>query len=74
MAIADPWDFESMDLEARLRDRVLREGRRRGPEWIDYFVLTRGLYGADLPPFVVGRVFLGQLASVEGSRFESSRD
>jgi hypothetical protein len=25
-------------------------------EWIDYFALTRGLYGADMPPFVL-RVF-----------------
>jgi hypothetical protein len=55
--IGECLDFESKDWEARLRNQVLREGRRRTPEWIDYFVFTRGLYGADMPPFVIGRVF-----------------
>src|SRR6266568_1138015 len=45
------------DCVALLRAQVLREGRRRGPEWIDYFVFSRGIYAADVPPFVVGRVF-----------------
>lgn len=60
-AITEPVQFSSdsskADWEAWLRRRVLQEGERRGPEWIDYFVFTRGLYGADLPAFVVGRVF-----------------
>ncbi len=51
------FNFDDSDWESRLRARVLREGRRRTPEWIDYFVFTRGLYGADIPPFVIGRVF-----------------
>jgi hypothetical protein len=55
--IRESLNFESTDWEARLRSRVLREGRRRGPEWIDYFVYPRGLYETKLPPFVVGRVF-----------------
>ncbi len=55
--ITKPVDFENKDWEARLRGCVLREGRRRTPEWIDYFVFTGGIYGADLPPFVIGRVF-----------------
>jgi len=59
------WDIEATasfsagdkDWETQLRLRVLQNGRRRGPEWIDYFVFSRGLYGEDMPPFVVGRVF-----------------
>jgi hypothetical protein len=53
----EPLNFESTDWEARLRSRVLREGKQRTPEWIDYFVFPRGLYETKLPPFVVGRVF-----------------
>jgi hypothetical protein len=52
-----PLSFRNKDWEPLLRQRVLREGRRRGPEWIDYFVLRRGLFGTDIPRFVVGRVF-----------------
>jgi hypothetical protein len=55
--IRDSWNFDAEDWQARLHEKVTREGRRRGPEWIDYFVFPRGLYGRDLPPFVVGRVF-----------------
>ena len=55
--ITTPLSFRNKDWEAVLRRRVLRNGRRRGPEWIDYFVFSRGLYGGDVPPFVVGRVF-----------------
>lgn len=54
--ITTPLSFGNKDWEALLRRRVLREGRRRGPEWIDYFVFSSGLYG-DVPPFVIGRVF-----------------
>lgn len=54
--IAAPLSFGNKDWEPLLRRRVLQKGRRRGPEWIDYFVFARGLY-KDLPPFVVGRVF-----------------
>jgi hypothetical protein len=38
-----------------LRALAMR-GRQRTAEWIDYFVFSRGLYGADMPPFVL-RVF-----------------
>lgn len=55
--ITVPLSFGSKNWEPQLRLRVLRSGRRRGPEWIDYFVFSRGLYGEDVPPFVVGRVF-----------------
>src|SRR5260370_38712582 len=55
--IGESWDFESKDWEARLRNQVLQKGKRRTPEWIGYFIFTRGLYGAYMPRFVVGRVF-----------------
>jgi len=55
--IGESLNFAGHDWESRLRTRVLREGRRRTPEWIDYFIFTRGLYEANLPPFVIGRVF-----------------
>jgi hypothetical protein len=50
-------DFENKEWEARLRKQVLREGKQRTPDWIDYFVFSRGLYGGEFPPLVVGRVF-----------------
>lgn len=55
--ITVPLCFRRKDWESLLRRRVLRNGRRRGPEWIDYFVFSRGGFGGDVPPFVVGRVF-----------------
>ena len=42
--------------EEDLRQLALTRGRKRTAEWIDYFAFTRGLYGADMPPFVL-RVF-----------------
>lgn len=55
--IEEPYDFERRDWQTRLRSYALNKGRLRTPDWIDYFVFSRGLYGAELPPFVVGRVF-----------------
>lgn len=55
--ITVPLSFGNRDWEPQLRRRVLRNGRGRGPEWIDYFAFSRGIYGGCVPPFVVGRVF-----------------
>jgi hypothetical protein len=49
-------DGEATEWEAELRELALRSGRQCKAEWIDYFAFTRGLYGADMPPFVL-RVF-----------------
>jgi hypothetical protein len=49
-------DGEATKWEAGLRALALQSGRQCKAEWIDYFVFTRGLYGADIPPFVL-RVF-----------------
>jgi len=53
--VQEPWDFARPDREAQLRACVLRAGRRRPAQWIDYFVFTRGLYKGGIPSFVVGR-------------------
>lgn len=55
--ITAPLSFGNKDWESLLLWRVSRNGRRRGPEWIDYFVFSRGLHDDGVPPFVVGRVF-----------------
>lgn len=55
--ITELLNFGNKDWEPLLQQRVLGNGRRRGPEWIDYFVFSRGPFAKDVPPFVVGRVF-----------------
>jgi hypothetical protein len=55
--ITELLSFEDADWQCRLREFVMAFGKRRTPDWIDYFVFTRGLYRPGLPPFVIGRVF-----------------
>jgi len=54
--ITKPWDFENREWRKEVRELALKTGRQRTPDWIDYFVFTRGFF-TDLPPLVVGRVF-----------------
>jgi len=49
-------DQQAPRWEDELRALAMRRGQQRTAEWIDYFVFSRGLYGADMPPFVL-RVF-----------------
>jgi hypothetical protein len=49
-------DRQSPDWQEALRTLALQRGRKCTADWIDYFVFSRGLYGADMPPFVL-RVF-----------------
>ena len=49
-------DGQVSDWQAELRSLTLRCGRQCKAEWIDYFAFSRGLYGPDMPPFVL-RVF-----------------
>jgi hypothetical protein len=65
--IAQSYDFERRDWQAGLRRLAMRSARQRGPEWIDYFVFRRGLYTGNIPPMVVGRGALGQLAGMESA-------
>jgi len=54
--ITEPLAFERYEWQTELRSVALRLGKRCTSEWIDYFAFTRGLYGPDIPPFVL-RVF-----------------
>src|SRR5216683_4910638 len=54
--ITEPLAFERPSWQAELRSLASRFGRKRTAEWIDYFAFSRGLYGPDMPPFVL-RVF-----------------
>jgi glycosyltransferase involved in cell wall biosynthesis len=47
-------DFTQSDWEDRLQRYVEQHGRPRPPDWIDYFVFSKGLY-RQVPPFAVGR-------------------
>jgi hypothetical protein len=49
-------DRRVSDWEDDLRHLALTRGRKCTAEWIDYFAFTRGLYGPEMPPFVL-RVF-----------------
>jgi hypothetical protein len=53
--IWEPCDFTGTNWHARLHAVALQRGRQRTPEWIDYFVFTRGLYSSGVLPFVIGR-------------------
>jgi hypothetical protein len=52
--IKEPVDFTVPDWEAKIRERVFREGKIHPPTGIDYFVFSRGLY-RDIPPLAIGR-------------------
>ncbi|MFI5094907.1 MAG: hypothetical protein WCE50_05110 [Candidatus Acidiferrum sp.] len=54
--ITEPWEFASEDWQERIRNLALQTGRQRPPDWIDYFVFSRGLLSV-LQPLVIGRVF-----------------
>jgi hypothetical protein len=53
--ITEALPFERPGWEIELRDFVSRRGKQRGADWIDYFAFSRWLYGADMPPFAIGR-------------------
>ena len=54
--ITVPCEFRNPDWQRHLHDLALKTSKQRTPDWIDYFVFSRGLF-EDLPPLVVGRVF-----------------
>ena len=53
--IATPIDFSDMHWEATVRHEALKANHQRPPQWIDYFVFSRGLYHQKTPEFVIGR-------------------
>ena len=56
----EPWDFLQASWRSRLQGVALMRGVQRSEEWIDYFAFSKGLYGASVPPMVVGRVHWDQ--------------
>lgn len=55
--ILEPIDFSEPDWAAEARRRAVTENRQRDAWYIDYFCFSRGLFGPDIPPLVVGRVY-----------------
>ena len=53
--ISEPIDFLSTNWEQQIRQRALKAKSRRDRWWIDYFIFSRGFFGADMPPFAIGR-------------------
>jgi hypothetical protein len=56
----EPCDFLQASWRSRLQGVALMRGVQRSEEWIDYFAFSKGLYGASVPPLVVGRVHWDQ--------------
>jgi hypothetical protein len=54
-AITEPVEFGDPEWPQQLESRARRDGRLQGPQWIDYFAFSRGLY-TDIPSLVIGRV------------------
>jgi hypothetical protein len=48
-------DFSRADWEADVRARAKLANFQRPPEWIDYFVFSKGVYLGCVPPFLIGR-------------------
>jgi len=57
--IVEPIDYTVPGAKEQLIRRAKEQGHQRGPDCVDYFVFTRGLY-ADLPEFVIGRLWWDQ--------------
>jgi hypothetical protein len=53
--VTAPIDFGARDWEARVEKLAVETNRLRPPQWIDYFVFSRGLYAGKVPAFVIGR-------------------
>jgi hypothetical protein len=53
--VTTPIDFAEADWEEHIDELAAMEQRQRPPQWIDYFVFSRGLYGEQMPAFVIGR-------------------
>lgn len=53
--ITAPVDFYATDWQATVRRLAREANHQRPPQWIDYFVFSRGLYYNNTPQFVIGR-------------------
>ena len=50
-----PLHFHKPEWENDLRRFTLEMKKQRPPQWIDYFVFTKGLYRGKIPEFLIGR-------------------
>jgi hypothetical protein len=53
--ITAPVDFYAADWQATVRRLAREANHQRPPQWVDYFLFSRGLYYKNTPPFVIGR-------------------
>jgi hypothetical protein len=53
--VNQPIDFSAQDWANQMRGRALAENEQRPPWFIDYFAFSKGFFGADLPPLLIGR-------------------
>jgi hypothetical protein len=56
----EPLDYMQASWRSRLQGVALMRGVQRSEEWVDYFAFSKSLYGASVPPLVVGRVHWDQ--------------
>ena len=49
-------DFNDVNWESKLAERVLADGKLRGNGAIDYFLFKKNMWPKTMPPFVIGRV------------------
>jgi hypothetical protein len=49
-------DFNEASWDEKVRALALSENQQRDDWWIDYFVFSRGVYGTELLPLVIGTV------------------
>jgi hypothetical protein len=55
--ITTPLAFTSPNWQSQLLEIVRQRGKQRTPDWIDYFVFSRGVYDGELPPLAIGRLY-----------------
>jgi hypothetical protein len=53
--ITNPIDFSDMNWPRYVRQLALAANGQKSGCWIDYFAFSRGLFGLEFPPLVIGR-------------------
>jgi len=54
--VTEPVEFSDASWREKIRDLALAADDQCNGWWIDYFLFSRGLYGNEMPPFVIGTV------------------
>lgn len=54
--VTEPVDFSDAKWKEKIRALALAANHQCDQWWIDYFLFSRGLYGKEMPPFVIGTV------------------